>query len=178
MNLIDTVILGAIAGFTIFLGLPIARLKTPRPAWQAFLSAVATGILLFLLWDILSKAKEPIDTALGVAHEGGPAPPGCAPVVGLPRPGRLDRWRPDIPGHDAGLQHAINAYICAVPGHRGGLDPVCGRRVASRRPTVPGTGSGRLGRVAWLRRGVRDRSLADLGRRLTLIDPDYTCQGS
>jgi ZIP family zinc transporter len=70
MNLIDTVILGAIAGFTIFLGLPIARLKSPRPGWQAFLSAVATGILLFLLWDILSKAKEPIDTALGAAREG------------------------------------------------------------------------------------------------------------
>src|SRR5260370_6088230 len=70
MNLIDTVILGAIAGFTIFLGLPIARLKSPRPVWQAFLSAAATGILLFLLWDILSKAKEPIDTALGAAREG------------------------------------------------------------------------------------------------------------
>src|SRR3979411_1813504 len=70
MNLNDTVILGAIAGFTIFLGLPIARLRSPRPAWQAFLSAIATGILLFLLWDILSKAKEPIDTALGAAREG------------------------------------------------------------------------------------------------------------
>src|SRR5258708_37800699 len=70
MNLNDTVLLGAIAGFTIFLGLPIARLRTPRPAWQAFLSAVATGILLFLLWDILSKAKEPIDTALGAARDG------------------------------------------------------------------------------------------------------------
>src|SRR5437868_10922817 len=78
MNLTDTVILGAIAGFTIFLGLPIARLKPPRPAWQAFLSAVATGILLFLLWDILSKAKEPIDSALGVAHDGD-----VAALVGL-----------------------------------------------------------------------------------------------
>jgi ZIP family zinc transporter len=74
MNLTDTVILGAIAGFTIFLGLPIARLRSPRPAWQAFLSAVATGILLFLLWDILSKAKEPIDSALGAAREGDGAP--------------------------------------------------------------------------------------------------------
>src|SRR4030088_2037590 len=70
MSLIDTVILGAIAGFTIFLGLPIARLRNPRPAWQAFLSSLATGILLFLLWDILSKAKEPIDTALGAARDG------------------------------------------------------------------------------------------------------------
>src|SRR3979411_918309 len=70
MNLIDTVILGAIAGFTIFLGLPIARLKSPRPGWQAFLSAIATGILLFLLWDILSKAKEPIVSALGATRDG------------------------------------------------------------------------------------------------------------
>ena len=36
MSFADTVILGAIAGFTIFLGLPIARLRNPRPAWQAF----------------------------------------------------------------------------------------------------------------------------------------------
>ncbi len=71
MNLIDTVVLGAIAGFTIFLGLPIARLRNPRPAWQAFLSALAAGILLFLLWDILSKAKEPIDTALATARQAG-----------------------------------------------------------------------------------------------------------
>jgi ZIP family zinc transporter len=70
MSLTDTAILGAIAGFTIFLGLPIARLKTPRPNWQAFLSAIATGILLFLLWDILSKAKEPIDAALAAARQG------------------------------------------------------------------------------------------------------------
>src|SRR5207244_4109165 len=53
-----------------FLGLPIARLRSPRPAWQAFLSAIATGILLFLLWDILSKAKEPIDTALHATKQG------------------------------------------------------------------------------------------------------------
>jgi zinc transporter, ZIP family len=70
MSFADTVILGAIAGFTIFLGLPIARLGNPRPAWQAFLNALATGILLFLLWDILSKAKDPIDTALGAARQG------------------------------------------------------------------------------------------------------------
>jgi ZIP family zinc transporter len=66
----DTIVLGAIAGFTIFLGLPVARLKNPRPALQAFLNAVATGILVFLLWDILSKAKEPISAAMDAAREG------------------------------------------------------------------------------------------------------------
>ncbi|MEO5953343.1 MAG: zinc permease, partial [Chloroflexia bacterium] len=30
----------------------------------------ATGILIFLLWDIISKASEPIDTALEATHQG------------------------------------------------------------------------------------------------------------
>jgi ZIP family zinc transporter len=68
-----TILLGAIAGFTIFLGLPIARLKNLSPGWQAFLNALATGILVFLLWDIISKATEPINTALSAAQAGQPA---------------------------------------------------------------------------------------------------------
>jgi zinc transporter, ZIP family len=72
MNLADTVLLGAIAGFTIYLGLPIARLKNPHPAWKAFANATATGILIFLLWDILSKVHEPISTAMDVAKTGAP----------------------------------------------------------------------------------------------------------
>ena len=65
-----TVLLGTIAGFTIYLGLPFARLQKPPRTVQAFLNAVATGILLFLLWDILTKAREPIDAAveIGRAH--------------------------------------------------------------------------------------------------------------
>ena len=70
MTFAATVLLGAIAGFTIYLGLPIARLKNLSPAWQAFLNALATGILVFLLWDILTKAAEPISTALAAADHG------------------------------------------------------------------------------------------------------------
>lgn len=72
MSFLQTVVLGAIAGFTIFLGLPVARWRNPRRDWQAFLNALATGILVFLLWDVLSKAREPVDAALGVARDGGP----------------------------------------------------------------------------------------------------------
>ncbi|WP_354637183.1 ZIP family metal transporter [Kitasatospora camelliae] len=57
-------LLGAVAGFTIFLGLPIGRLRHPVPRLRAGLNAAAIGILLFLLWDILSAAWEPVDTAL------------------------------------------------------------------------------------------------------------------
>ncbi len=73
MGLLPTVLLGAIAGFTILLGLPVARLRNLSRSGQAFLNALATGILVFLLWDILSKASEPITAALDVAKKGEPA---------------------------------------------------------------------------------------------------------
>jgi len=57
-------LLGAVAGFTIFLGLPIGRLRAPMPALKAGLNAVAIGILVFLLWDVLAHAWEPVDHAL------------------------------------------------------------------------------------------------------------------
>ena len=67
-----TTLLGAIAGLTIYLGLPIARLRNLSPGWMAFLNAVATGILLFLFWDIVTKASEPIGGALAAAKAGQP----------------------------------------------------------------------------------------------------------
>ena len=63
-------ILGAIAGGTIFLGLPIGRLQNLRSEARAGLSALATGILLFLLWDVLSGAVEPIEAKLTERHWG------------------------------------------------------------------------------------------------------------
>jgi ZIP family zinc transporter len=58
------VALGAIAGGTIFLGLPVARMRGLPTAIQGFLNAFATGILVFLLWDILSHAGGPVKDAL------------------------------------------------------------------------------------------------------------------
>ena len=68
MSSASIALLGAIAGFTIFLGLPIGRLKTPAPRLRALLNAIAIGILIFLLWDVLTHAWEPIDTALSDHH--------------------------------------------------------------------------------------------------------------
>ncbi|MGF7238994.1 MAG: ZIP family metal transporter [Frankia sp.] len=64
-----TLVLGLIAGVTILLGLPIARVRRPMPGMRQFLNASATGILLFLVWDVLSHAWEPVDGALGRYHE-------------------------------------------------------------------------------------------------------------
>src|ERR1700712_1943607 len=71
MTLGPTLALGFIAGVTILLGLPIGRLRRPAPALRALLNSVAVGVLLFLVWDVLSAAWEPIDAALARFHEGG-----------------------------------------------------------------------------------------------------------
>ena len=70
MSTAQILLLGAIAGATIFLGLPIGRLRGLSSAARAALSALATGILVFLLWDVLSGAVEPIEGALE-AHDWG-----------------------------------------------------------------------------------------------------------
>jgi zinc transporter, ZIP family len=71
--------LGFIAGSTILLGLPIGRLRRPAPALKQLLNATAAGILVFLLWDVLSAGFEPLDTAVGALHEGAG---GVGPVLG------------------------------------------------------------------------------------------------
>jgi ZIP family zinc transporter len=70
VSLEKTLLIGFIAGVTILLGLPIGRLKRPAPALRMTLNAVAVGILVFLVWDVLSAAWEPIDAALAQFHGG------------------------------------------------------------------------------------------------------------
>src|SRR6478736_2079142 len=69
MSTSEILLLGAIAGGTIFLGLPIGRMQL-GPNARSGLSALATGIPVFLLWDVLSGAVDPIDTSLQAHHWG------------------------------------------------------------------------------------------------------------
>src|SRR2546429_2803398 len=62
--------LGAIAGATIFIGLPVGRIRGFSRTVQGLLNAIATGVLIFLLWDILSHASGPVETALAALHRG------------------------------------------------------------------------------------------------------------
>jgi ZIP family zinc transporter len=63
-------VLAAIAGLTIFLGLPLGRLRNPAPRLRAGLNATAIGILVFLIFDVLAHANEPVETALLAAVDG------------------------------------------------------------------------------------------------------------
>ncbi len=63
-------LLGAVAGLTIFLGLPAGRMQGLSIGTRSGLSDLATGVLVFLLWDVLSNAVDPINTSLH-AHRWG-----------------------------------------------------------------------------------------------------------
>ena len=69
----EIVILGAIAGFTIFLGLPVARMKSLSIRVRALLNAAAAGVLVFLFVEIVESGLGPVDDALShaVHHHSG-----------------------------------------------------------------------------------------------------------
>jgi len=68
----QTLLLGFIAGVTILIGMPLGRMRRPSEALRVTLNAIAVGVLLFLVWDVLSAAWEPIDEGLAAHHvEGG-----------------------------------------------------------------------------------------------------------
>jgi ZIP family zinc transporter len=75
----QVLLLGFIAGATILLGLPIGRLRRPAPGLKQLLCATAAGVLVFLLWDVLAAAFEPLDLAVAGWHEG---TGGAGPVGG------------------------------------------------------------------------------------------------
>src|SRR2546421_4483863 len=89
----QTLLLGFIAGVTILIGLPLGRVRSVKPGTRQFLNALAIGILIFLLWDVLVHAFEPVDIALGKLHDGsggvGPPARDAAPFFLrlTPRPG-------------------------------------------------------------------------------------------
>jgi ZIP family zinc transporter len=81
MNTTETLILGAIAGLTIFVGLPMARMRNVSQGVRVSLNAIATGILIFLFWDVVSHGVGPVQGRLE-AHEWGPFA-GYAALLGI-----------------------------------------------------------------------------------------------
>lgn len=59
----DVLILGFVAGFTIFLGLPVARLDNASGRLRAALNYLAIGILLFLFVEVAEHAWQGVELA-------------------------------------------------------------------------------------------------------------------
>ena len=62
--------LGLLAGGTIFLGLPVARLRHVTTRTKAFLNATSTGVLIFLLVEIAGHLVEEVEALIERALEG------------------------------------------------------------------------------------------------------------
>src|SRR5881227_2205223 len=102
MSTSEVLVLGAVAGLTIFIGLPIGRWHAKRRGVTTLLTATAVGILTFLLIDVFASAAEPVENALNAAaHEGGSTSRAAGLcivfalglIVGLMSLVYYDRWR-------------------------------------------------------------------------------------
>jgi ZIP family zinc transporter len=60
----EIVLLGALAGLTIFLGLPVGRVRAMPVMYRALLNAGAAGVLVFLLVETTANAFDPIRAAV------------------------------------------------------------------------------------------------------------------
>ena len=109
--------LGAIAGFTIFLGMPVGRMRGLSAAARTFLNAIAIGILVFLIFDVLEHAVEPIDT-------------------------RLDQVTGNAPGHETWAGFLGFALLLALGLGVGLLALVYYDRLLPRRRSVGGSSLG------------------------------------
>jgi ZIP family zinc transporter len=70
LSFAQTVLLGALAGFTIYLGLPVGRLQTLSPRMRVGLAMFSVGILAFIFVDVLSHADEIVEEALDGYKDG------------------------------------------------------------------------------------------------------------
>jgi len=70
MSSMHVAILGAIAGFTIYLGLPLGRVRGLPIRTRGILSMLAAGILLFIFWDVLTAAHDILEGSLAHAKGG------------------------------------------------------------------------------------------------------------
>jgi ZIP family zinc transporter len=64
MSFFQTVVLGAVSGLTIFLGMPLARFRAVSRGYVSFLNALAIGVLFFLFVDVMQNAIAPMEKAL------------------------------------------------------------------------------------------------------------------
>ncbi|HEY8002559.1 MAG: ZIP family metal transporter [Vicinamibacteria bacterium] len=70
MSFAETALLGGLAGFTIYLGLPVARLQLLSSRTRVALAMFSVGILVFLLVDVLAHGFEISEHAVEAYKDG------------------------------------------------------------------------------------------------------------
>ncbi len=127
MSATSIVILGALAGFTIFLGLPVGRLRAPALGTRALLNATAIGVLLFLFIEVMHDGFAPVEAAAEEHQWGRLVGRGLLVVVafalGLVVLGYYERWmarrRTSIgPGAAAVAEYQSRPSLSTSPARR------------------------------------------------------------
>src|SRR6201993_823423 len=69
MGFFEMMLLGAIAGFTIYIGLPVGRLEGMDERLQVALPMFSVGILAFIFMDVTTHGQEIVDSTLSAYKE-------------------------------------------------------------------------------------------------------------
>ena len=114
MTFAQTTLLGAIAGSTIFLGLPVGRLQRVPARTRVALSMLSAGVLAFLFMDVGAEA-------LGIVE------------------GHLDAYKE----HEASLWPVVGNFTLLSAGFLAGVGGIAtAQRRFARRPPVPSLAGG------------------------------------
>ena len=70
MSFPETIVLGALAGFTIFLGLPVGRLQLLKSRPRVALAMFSVGVLAFIFVDVMSSGLSIVDDTLHAVKAG------------------------------------------------------------------------------------------------------------
>jgi ZIP family zinc transporter len=113
MGFTETVVLGAIAGLTIYLGLPLGRMRGVDDRMRVCLAMFSVGILAFIFMDVTKHAEQILETALG-----------------------------DFKAHRSGLPHVLGLFALLAAGFTSGTAGISAieRRLRSRRAPAPVAG--------------------------------------
>jgi ZIP family zinc transporter len=68
MSLAQTVLLGALSGFTIYLGLPVGRLQVISSRARVSLAMFSAGVLAFIFVDVIKNAHEILASSVTALH--------------------------------------------------------------------------------------------------------------
>jgi ZIP family zinc transporter len=69
MSFAQTILLGALSGLTIFLGLPVGRMKLLGSRGRVALAMFAVGVLAFIFVDVLSHGLSIVDDAVSALRD-------------------------------------------------------------------------------------------------------------
>jgi zinc transporter, ZIP family len=141
MSFIETVALGAIAGLTIFLGLPLGRVKLLDDRLRVGLAMFSVGILAFIFMDVTKHGEQILETT--VAH---------------------------YKAHTAGFPHVLGLFALLAVGFTVGTAGISAveRRLRSRRAMPAPLAGGEAGAVLSPREIAHSQESAEDARQRAL----------